>query len=145
MNATSTQKRKSTGKMPDEIVEMCRKSVVAFNTALNPRFLAPPRHIQIIGRLLDRIACGESVNATISVPRRHAKSETATIGFPKYYLGRNPYNSIISASYSQTLSDKFGRAISEGMQAKEYLNIFPEGALNPKGLNAAEFRTSLGG
>lgn len=44
----------------------------------------------------------------VFVPPRHGKSELCSIGFPAWYLGRNPDKEIITVSYSAELAQDFG-------------------------------------
>ena len=45
----------------------------------------------------------------IETPPQHGKSITVTESFPSWYLGRNPMNRVIEASYNEETARRFGR------------------------------------
>lgn len=61
----------------------------------------------------------------IFMPPRHGKSLTATIQFPAWYMGRNPHNEVITASYSSELATDFGSKAREIVKSPAYQTMFP--------------------
>ena len=51
----------------------------------------------------DGVERGEISRLMITVPPRHGKSMLASEFFPAWYLGRNPSNYVIAATYAQDL------------------------------------------
>lgn len=60
----------------------------------------------------------------IFMPPRHGKSELASRRFPAWYIGRNPANQIITASYGADLSTDFGRDVRNIVLSQEYAVLF---------------------
>jgi len=53
------------------------------------------------------VARGECKRLIIEMPPRHGKSETTSVKFPAWYLGRHPQRRIITASHTATLAARF--------------------------------------
>lgn len=70
------------------------------------------------------IQSGKEVRLIIEVPPRHGKSETATIKFPAWVLGKDPTIPIIVASYSSDLSEDFGMKTRDLMNSDVYQEFF---------------------
>ncbi len=77
------------------------------------------------------------------VPPGHAKSTYASILFPAWYIGKNPKNTIIVASYSATLSERFGRKVRDQVGSPYY--PFDGVRLSEKTKAKGEWETNLGG
>lgn len=67
------------------------------------------KHTDLIADALQPIADGEQRFLIVELPPRHSKSMTITETFPSYFLGKNPYKSVITTGYSETLAKEFGR------------------------------------
>lgn len=81
----------------------------------------------------------------IFMPPRHGKSELASVRFPAWYLGRNPSNQIITASYAHKLAAKFGRQVRNLIASREYQAIFPGLTLAEDSTAKDLFNTNHGG
>lgn len=60
----------------------------------------------------------------VFMPPRHGKSETCSIQFPAWCVGRNKDTNIILASYAAELAHDFGRQTRNLIASQEYKNIF---------------------
>ncbi len=80
----------------------------------------------------------------ITMPPRHGKSELASRRFPAWFLGRNPTQSVIAASYNSDLASDFGREVRNIVAEPEYQAIF-ETALAQDSRAANRWNTSAGG
>lgn len=112
------------------------QSLLEFIPVVSPRYLAPV-HLQPVVETLERIAEGESSFVCISLPPRHAKTETL-LHFIAYYLYRDNTKTVAYCSYAQRQSEsktlKAHRIITElGVE------------INPKRANREEFRLIGGG
>ncbi|MFO7172044.1 MAG: phage terminase large subunit [Bacillota bacterium] len=56
---------------------------------------------------LMRVERGEIKRLIVMMPPRHSKSETTTVKFPAWYLGRNPDKRVIIASHTAALALRF--------------------------------------
>ena len=107
-----------------------RTSLTAFAQYTFPGFKIGPHH-PILAEHLEKVASGESRRLMVMMPPRYSKSEMCSRRFPAFYLGQNPDNFIISASYGQDLASDFGRDVRGIVASNEYSKIFPETRIDP--------------
>lgn len=87
------------------------------------------RHHRLIASKLEAVERGEIKRLMIFMPPRHGKSMLASEFFPAWYLGRNPSNYVIAATYAQDLADDFGRKVRNQIKDETFAGIFPGIAL----------------
>ncbi len=85
-----------------------RLDLERFACTVNPRFQWY-RHLQVLGRCLERVAAGELKRLMVFMPPRHGKSELVSRIFPAYYLFRHPDRWVGITSYSADLAQAFSR------------------------------------
>ncbi|MGM7308596.1 terminase large subunit domain-containing protein, partial [Acinetobacter baumannii] len=100
-----------------------KESLIAFTDYTNDLYEAAPHH-QVIAEKLEAVERGEIKRLIICMPPRHGKSELASRRFPAWYLGRNPSNQIIAASYNSDLAGDFGREVRNIVATPEFGNVF---------------------
>ena len=61
----------------------------------------------------------------VFMPPRHLKSETCSIRFPAWALGRNPQRQIIGCSYAEDLAYTFSYAVRETIESDKYQKLWP--------------------
>ena len=83
-------------------------------------------HIQAMAYRLEQIRTGEENRLIINLPPRYLKSLTASVAFPAYVLGLEPWRRIICISYSSELADKHGRDFRAIVESEWYRRAFPE-------------------
>ena len=59
------------------------------------------------------------------MPPRHLKSETCSIRFPAWYLGKNPQKAVIGCSYSDNKAYTFSYAVREIISSERYQKLWP--------------------
>jgi predicted phage terminase large subunit-like protein len=121
-----------------------RKSLLAFTEYTNPLYQVAPHH-RLIADKLEAIERGDIDRLMIFMPPRHGKSELASVRFPAWYMGRNPSNQIITASYAHKLAAKFGRQVRNLIAGRDYQDIFPGMALSEDSQAKDLFNTHAGG
>lgn len=102
-------------------------------------------HHRRIAEALQAVERGDITRLIISVPPRHGKSMLASEFFPAWFLGRNPDNYVIAASYGQDLADDFGRKVRNLVASDEFGAVFPGVALADDSASAKRFCTTRGG
>jgi predicted phage terminase large subunit-like protein len=129
--------------------ELCRNQFLPF--AVNAfGIVNPARRMQLslaalaVAAGVDRILHGETRRLLITVPPRSGKSLLASIALPAFYLGKDPRNRIIAASYSADLAAKLARDCRLVMRHESYGRFFPDTVLAGKNTEM-ELETSLGG
>jgi predicted phage terminase large subunit-like protein len=119
---------------------------------IHPEFTLTPFQIEIIDTL-DKLEKGllTSKDGTpirgvlMTMPPRHAKSTFCTIGFPAYYMARDPTRFVLSTSYNGELAKDFGRQCRDLAQSETTAQIFPDLRLNNSSTAADVWRTDVGG
>lgn len=94
------------------------------------------KHHAIIADALQRVEAGKCKRLMIFAPPRHGKSMLTSEYFPAWYLGRNPENYIIHATYAQELAEDWGRKIRNQLADP----IFPFSECNLSGDSASQKR-----
>jgi len=122
-----------------------KKSLLSFTKYTFPTYEIAPHHTKI-ATALEQIERGEIDRLIITVPPRHGKSELASIRFPAWYLGRNPRNRIIAATYSADLSRDFGKKARNVVTSEEFQNVFEIGiSKSSKAKNEWDLDNDTGG
>src|SRR3954447_17592320 len=106
--------------------------------------VTPAAHHQLLIAELEAVERGENDRLMIFTPPGSAKSTYASVAFPPWYLGRNSEKSIITASYGQRLSMRFGRKCRNIVARPRYAEIFGCG-LAADSSAKDEWETSAGG
>jgi predicted phage terminase large subunit-like protein len=84
------------------------------------------KHHRVIAAGLEQVEKGLISRLIINVPPRHGKTELATKSFVPWYLGRNPTDHIIVATYNEKYSWDLGRKIRETLRDPLYRQVFPD-------------------
>lgn len=84
----------------------------------------PAKHHQLIIDKLEAVERGEINRLMLFLPPGSAKSTYASVLFPSWYLGRNKAKSVIGASHSGELAERFGRKVRNIVAMPEYTNVF---------------------
>lgn len=87
---------------------LARSDLLLFTRRMFPQYDVADHHKRI-AIALHAIECGDLDRLVITMPPRHGKSELASVHFPAWFLGRNPDQRIIAASYAATLAYRFSR------------------------------------
>lgn len=88
---------------------------------------APARHHRLLIEKLEAVERGEIKRLMVFMPPGSGKSHYASVMFPAWYMGRNPRNNVICASYGQELADKFGRRVRGVVMEPQWSDIFGTG------------------
>jgi hypothetical protein len=101
-----------------------RSDLLAFTEFTMPGFQRA-RHHRLVCDKLNGVLRGEITRLMIMTPPRHTKSELVSTRFPALYLGQNPNDQIIAASYGADLAQDFGRKVRNLISAREFGALFP--------------------
>lgn len=83
------------------------------------------KHLTKIAAHLEKLGAGGRL--AISVAPRHWKSSLTSEKFAAWYLGKNPNHSVIVASHSATLAEKFSRTVRDLVESSpRYHKLFPD-------------------
>lgn len=111
-------------------------------------------HINLIADKLRQIEQGQIKRLIINIPPRYLKSICVSVAWPAWLMGHNPSCKIMTASYSQSLSNKHSQDCRFLMSSPWYQGLFPKTIIQ-RGENKKEkfvttqrgfrFATSTGG
>lgn len=121
-----------------------RTDLVEFARYTNPAYV-PAGHHRLIADKLEAVARGDIKRLIITLPPRHGKSELASRRFPAWYLGNQPDQPIIAASYNAELAGDFGREVRNIVASPEYQALFPASVLADDSKAANRWHTGKGG
>lgn len=105
------------------------------NPALHHRFLI--QHLEAVER-------GDIERLMVCMPPGSAKSTYTSVEFPSWFMGRNPAMSVIAASHTQELAERFGRRVRNIVGSDEFGKVFGFGIADDSAA-AGRWDTNRGG
>lgn len=131
-----------------EVLQLAmQSSLIAYATAMNPRYDAAAHH-RLIAYALEQAFAGnpEYKRLMIYAPPRHGKSELVSKLAPAWFLGKFPYKKIIAASHTATLAEDFGGEVRDLIADPLHVATFGHlSAMNPKTTARGDFKLIGGG
>lgn len=120
-----------------------RKSLEAWCIeALSVQDLRPAQHHQILIDRLEAVERGDIRRLMVLMPPGSAKSTYASMLFPAWYLARSPEKSIIAASHTAELAERFGRRVRNTIiEHAATLGV----SVSPDNAAAGQWSTTRGG
>lgn len=82
------------------------------------------RHHALLCAGLDAVHDGECDRLLVMMPPGSAKSTYASVLFPAYFLGRNPQLTVIAASHTAELAERFGRRVRNEVASSRHRILF---------------------
>jgi len=104
----------------------------------------PAKHHRLLLTKLEAVDRGDITRLMIFMPPGSAKSTYASILFPPWFLGRNAQRSVIGASHSGELAERFGRRVRNIVGSGEFRRVFGFG-LSGDNAAAGRWETERGG
>lgn len=123
--------------------ELSRRKLLMFSAKVDPLW-QNNWHLDVLAHALERVEKGDLKRLIVSMPPRHGKSQLTSINFPAWYLGRNPRDEIVVASYTGELAIEFGRKTRDLLDHELYKPIFST-KLNQGSQSAQRWNTDAGG
>lgn len=104
----------------------------------------PAFHHELLIRELEALERGDTRNLMVCMPPGSAKSTYTSVIFPPWFLGRNPALSVIAASHTAELAERFGRRVRNIVASPPFSRVFDVG-LADDSQAAGRWDTSKGG
>ncbi len=104
----------------------------------------PARHHSLLIEKLEAVERGEIQRLMVCMPPGSAKSTYASVEFPAWFMGRNPKLSVIAASHTQELAERFGRRVRNIVASSEFGRVFGSGVAEDSS-SAGRWDTTKGG
>jgi hypothetical protein len=121
-----------------------RRRFLDFVCYTKPDYQIAPHH-RLIAEKLEAVERGDITRLMVMCPPRHGKSELVSRRFPAWYLGRNPHDFFISASYGKELALDFSRDARSIVASPEYAMLFPDVRLAADSQARDRWNTNRGG
>ena len=125
-------------------VEAAQDDFLAFIALIDKTYLFGT-HLKRLGRLLMDVELGAKDRVAVSMAPRFGKSQSISIYYPAWYLGRNPDHKVIVASHTADLAVTMARKVRNLMQTAEYQAIFPGVRIAGDAKAAGKWSTNQGG
>lgn len=132
-HSSKSQLAKKTPSLKVVKQEIARRSLLDFTTYTFPGYETNWHH-ELLCDKLDQLINRKIKRLMVFLPPRHGKSELGSRRLPAYALGRNPDESIISASYGADLAGRMNRDVQRIIDSPEYRELFPETQLYGKNI-----------
>lgn len=104
----------------------------------------PAQHHRLLIEHLEAVERGDIERLMVCMPPGSAKSTYASVEFPAWFLGRNPKLSVIAASHTQELAERFGRRVRNIVASAEFGRVFGVGVADDSA-SAGRWDTDRGG
>lgn len=104
----------------------------------------PAAHHKLLIQKLEAVERGEIERLMVFMPPGSAKSTYTSVEFPAWFLGRHPEKSIIAASHTQELVERFGRRVRNIVATDEFAEVFECGVAEDSAA-AGRWDTDKGG
>lgn len=104
-----------------------------------------PFQQEAICPMLEAIEAGEVTRAIFFEPPRVGKSDTITIHFPAWFLGRNPDKKVMVISATSELTVEFGRQTRNLIQSQLHQLVFPQSEMTLDSRASDAFSLTRGG
>ena len=126
---TESDESKLRSLLEERRTRKARSSLLEYVRLTFPQYDAG-RHLHEMAAQLEAVERGDSDRTLIIEPPRHGKSLLVSQRFPAWYLGRNPTDEVIHASYGGELAQSFGRRLRNLMMDPKHARIFPGSTLS---------------
>lgn len=100
---------------------------------------------KLLAEAMEAVERGELPRLIITMPPRHGKTQLANHAFTAWYMGRNPYNFVITASYNEELAKESGSKVREYIQSPMFAQVFPKCHLRKGSAAVDRLQTLEGG
>jgi predicted phage terminase large subunit-like protein len=125
-------------------LSLTRRSLSRFAQVVMPSFEVSRLHKLMIEHV-QALERGEINKLAMVLPPRHTKTTLGNIILPAFALGRNPTETIITASYGSDLSETWGRRVRNILGDPAFQQVFPDCKLSPDSAASYRFTTTAGG
>ena len=105
--------------------------------------LVPALHHELIIHELEAVERGDTTRLMLQLPPGSAKSTYTSVEFPPWFIGRNKHSSIIGASHTLDLAERFGRKARNIVASREFKNVFDFG-ISEDSQAAGKWETTTG-
>lgn len=102
-------------------------------------------HHEAIARVVEEVEKGEIQFLILTVPPRHGKSEIVSRRLPAWFMGRNPDQNVVVATYNDDFAKDFGADVRSIITSSRFRQVFPDVKLLRGGAAKDRLQTTQGG
>lgn len=106
---------------------------------------SPAQHHRVICDAIDALLADEYDDLIINTPPGAAKSTYTSHALGAYYMGRWPARSVILATHTADLSEKWSRKVRNTIADPRHAQLFPDSLLSRDSTAVSRWATSRGG
>lgn len=133
-------------KLSEELlVRKARETFAGFAKFMQPADQQPVLHHLVMCEALNAVVESKCDRVMLSLPPGAAKSTFTSVLLPQYFLGRNPQLSVIQASHTMELAERFGRRVRNSLDSPDFQRVFPGVTVAADNAAAGRWETSHGG
>ena len=103
------------------------------------------KHHRALAKVLEKVEKGHIPRLIVCMPPRHGKSELISRRFIPWLVGKDPYRSVIFATYNEDFAKDFGADCRAIMTSPQYKTVFPRHTLRQGGASKSRIQTGSGG
>ena len=107
--------------------------------------VSPAAHHRVICEAIDALLDDEYDDLIVNTPPGSAKSTYTSHALSAYYMGRWPTRSIILATHTADLSEKWSRKVRNTLADPRHAEVFDDSALSKDSTAVSRWATSRGG
>ncbi len=127
-----------------KLEDACFSDLLCYYSLCYPKYHVA-KHIALMCAYLEKLERGDIDRLIILAPPRHGKTTTVAEAFASWYIGRNPSDEIIYATYSHDRASDTGRKVKNLMLDPDYTLVFPECSVSSDSKSANKLSTQQGG
>lgn len=133
-------------RVADELlVRRARSDFAGFCKYIQPVDMQPVLHHLLMCEALNSVMEGRTNKLMLCLPPGAAKSTFTSVLAPQYFLGKNPQLSVIQASHTSELAERFGRKVRNATSDPAFQRVFPGVFVAADNAAAGRWATSQGG
>lgn len=103
------------------------------------------KHHKILAAALEEVERGLIPRLIVTMPPRHGKTQQISKFFPGWFSGRDPYRSIITATYNDDYAGDIGRDVRDLLRSQRHKDVFPTHTLKIGSQSSDRIKTGAGG
>ena len=103
------------------------------------------KHHRALAKVLEKVEKGHIPRLIVCMPPRHGKSELISRRFVPWIQGKDPYRSVIFATYNEDFAKDFGADVRNIMSMPQYKHVFPNHSFRKGGASKSRIQMGSGG
>ena len=136
------------GEVREVLAEIARREESSRTLASYAEYcldVVPAAHHRLICQSIDELLADDYDELIVMTPPGAAKSTYTSHALGAYFLGRYPQKSVILATHTADLSEKWSRKVRNTVADKRHVQLFPKSVLSRDSTSVSRWATTAGG